>query len=62
MPMQRVLATLLERGLRDAEAYSVCRVCGCCEWDACVDEEAGEVCGWAAEDLCSRCADKPANA
>ena len=51
-------ATLVERGLRDAECLAVCRVCGCTEWDACVDEEAGETCGWAAEDLCTRCFSK----
>jgi len=55
LPVQRVAATLLERGLRDAEACGVCRICGCSEWDACVDDE-DQPCGWAAEDLCTRCA------
>ncbi len=55
-PVDRTLATLVERGLRDAECQSVCRICGCTAQDACVDEESGETCGWAAEDLCTRCA------
>lgn len=27
-----------------------CRVCGCSEFDPCVDEETGETCGWAEVD------------
>jgi hypothetical protein len=56
--IEQTLATLIERGIRDAECAAVCKICGCTEWDACVDEEAGETCGWAAEDLCTRCAGK----
>lgn len=35
-----------------------CRVCGCTEWNACWDEEAGRPCSWAEADLCSACARK----
>ena len=31
-----------------------CRVCGCWEYDACWDEDAG-ACWWIEPDLCSHC-------
>lgn len=34
-----------------------CRECGCWQYDACWDEDAGP-CWWVEEDLCSHCADK----
>ncbi len=33
-----------------------CRVCGCTEDNACVNEETGETCYWVEDDLCSECA------
>jgi hypothetical protein len=35
-----------------------CRVCGCSELDACVDE-AGGTCYWVEADLCSACTSMP---
>jgi hypothetical protein len=35
-----------------------CRVCGCSELDACVDE-AGGTCYWIEQDLCSACTSMP---
>ena len=36
------------------EGPRACRVCGCTEWQACVDLF-GDPCHWAAPDLCSAC-------
>lgn len=55
---EQTLATLVKRGLRDAECYRVCQICGCTEWDGCEDEDTGESCGWFADDLCTACAKK----
>ncbi len=33
-----------------------CRICGCTDDNACVDEETGETCTWVEDDLCSNCA------
>jgi hypothetical protein len=33
-----------------------CRVCGCSDFDACVDPVTGETCWWVREELCSTCA------
>lgn len=33
----------------------ICRICGCSDMDACVDEETGEPCHWVEDDLCSKC-------
>jgi len=57
-PFLHTMLILLERGLRDAESRGVCRDCGCTDDDACTDEATGEPCRWAADDLCSRCAEK----
>lgn len=35
-----------------------CRECGCTDDNACVDEETGETCTWAEDDLCSFCKDR----
>lgn len=35
----------------------VCRVCGCLDWNACINRW-GETCWWVEEDLCSFCAAK----
>lgn len=35
---------------------AVCRGCGCHDFDACEDEEAGTACWWVEPDLCSVCA------
>ena len=40
------------------EGAPTCRVCGCWEYDACWDEEAGP-CHWTEADLCSHCAVTP---
>jgi len=56
-PVPHVLAVLIRRGLRDAQAFGVCRECGCTEFDACDDEERGP-CSWEGDDLCSACAEK----
>ena len=32
-----------------------CRICGCTDDNACVDEETGETCTWVEDDLCSNC-------
>jgi hypothetical protein len=55
-PLAATVAVLLLRGLRDAESMAVCRVCGCTDWEPCIDEQSGEPCHWAGEDLCSQCA------
>lgn len=31
-----------------------CKVCGCSDFDACVDED-GQPCYWVDDDLCSAC-------
>lgn len=36
----------------------VCRICGCRNEDACVDECSGETCHWIEPDLCSACEKK----
>jgi len=33
----------------------VCRICGCSDDNACVDEKTGEPCHWIEDDLCSNC-------
>lgn len=38
-------------------SHRACRVCGCTEHSACVDENKGN-CWWVAPDLCSHCEDK----
>ena len=38
-------------GLFDPAAEGTCRVCGCWDYDACVDADRGP-CGWAAPNLC----------
>lgn len=40
---------------RHPEPVQACRVCGCWQYDACLDEN-GEPCHWAEADLCSVCA------
>ena len=35
-----------------------CRVCGCTEDNACVNDETGDTCYWVEDDLCSECAEK----
>lgn len=37
-----------------SESPGVCRVCGCTDDKACLDEN-GEPCWWVQEDLCSHC-------
>ena len=37
--------------LFDPPAEDTCRVCGCSDYDACVDVDRGP-CGWAAPNLC----------
>lgn len=32
-----------------------CRICGCTDFTPCIDEDTGEPCAWAAEDLCTFC-------
>lgn len=54
--VDHTIRVLLRRGLNDALRMSVCRDCGCTEFDACIDDESGEPCSWAVEDLCSACA------
>ena len=39
------------------EVVPHCRVCGCWDCDACVDDD-DEPCGWAEDDLCTACAGK----
>lgn len=41
---------------RTASGEPSCRLCGCTEHNACVDDERG-ACSWAAPDICSHCAD-----
>ena len=38
----------------------VCHICGCSQFDACVDPETGETCGWANAEatLCTFCDEK----
>ena len=36
------------------EGFPSCRECGCWEYDACWDEDAGP-CWWVESDLCSHC-------
>jgi hypothetical protein len=33
----------------------ICRICGCTDDNACIDEETGEPCHWVEDDLCSNC-------
>lgn len=40
------------RGPMDPEPR--CRICGCTDWRACVDDD-GETCFWVEQDLCSAC-------
>ncbi len=35
---------------------AVCRVCGCHDFDACVEEDSDMACWWVEPDLCSACA------
>ncbi len=35
---------------------AVCRVCGCHDFDACVEEDSDRACWWVEPDLCSACA------
>ena len=47
----------IERDLAKAEDeldWPQCRGCGCWEYDACWDEDAGP-CWWTDDDLCSHC-------
>lgn len=44
----------VEAGL-GAYVPAFCRVCACSEWDPCT-LSAGDTCGWAKPDLCTRCA------
>jgi hypothetical protein len=39
----------------EIDAQRACRVCGCTEFDACVDV-LGRACYWVERDLCSGCA------
>ncbi|MYA40461.1 MAG: hypothetical protein F4Z31_01525 [Gemmatimonadetes bacterium] len=39
-------------GLFDPVVEDTCRVCGCSDYDACVDIDRGP-CGWAAPNLCT---------
>lgn len=32
-----------------------CAVCGCSEFNPCIDEETGEACGWQEPGLCTFC-------
>jgi len=40
------------------EVEGVCVQCGCTEQDACIDDESGAACSWAAPGLCSHCEGK----
>lgn len=53
-----VLLTLADRFYfhTDLPVPPICRTCGCSQADACVSD-CGEPCGWAAPDLCTRCAE-----
>lgn len=33
----------------------ICRICGCWDFDACLDPESGEPCSWVEPNLCSAC-------
>lgn len=44
----------------DDDGEQACRVCGCTESNACVDDDGP--CGWAEDDLCTACVGKEANA
>jgi hypothetical protein len=39
----------------DVRDEPVCRICGCTEHNACVDEKDGHTCDWSEDDLCSFC-------
>jgi hypothetical protein len=45
----------MARSLADQDAGLVCRECGCTDANPCVDEDTGETCGWASDDLCTFC-------
>jgi hypothetical protein len=34
---------------------SICRGCGCSEWDPCVSADGAHRCGWASRAACTRC-------
>jgi hypothetical protein len=69
--MQRILELAQETGLSVDEARALleqfspaegtCRVCGCTDSQACVDE-LGAPCYWASPGLCSECAAADADA
>ena len=44
----------------DGPPGAVCRVCGCTDDHACIDESTGQPCSWAEENLCSVCAKEKA--
>lgn len=39
----------------NSQETRTCRLCGCWEWDPCIDEETGANCHWIEDALCSSC-------
>ena len=44
-----------DRAEHQAAKHRKCRVCGCTDDKACLDEKTGEPCHWVEDDLCSNC-------
>ena len=56
---ERTVYRLLAEQREIDAAGPACRVCGCSEYQPCVNEW-GDTCGWAEPDLCSSCAEDAA--
>ncbi len=53
------MSAAVARDARRIRGERACRVCGCTEWDACMDLF-GDPCHWVEADLCSACTYEPA--
>ena len=40
---------------KDEPEKRICRICGCTDYNACLDKETGVACHWVEDDLCSNC-------
>lgn len=56
--LTHTIGVLLRCGLDVAVSEMVCRDCGCTVRDDCIDDNTGDACSWAGEDLCTACASR----
>lgn len=56
--LTHTIGVVLRCGMHVANTEPCCRDCGCTQTNACIDDETGESCHWAAEDVCSHCAER----